>query len=248
MQNKNSNILNIAVKNYGECGFCTDPDNQETLSIPWDIWCQWIFISQNMGNKEWGAAFWVKDKKVTRFAIPKQEVTATECEFKEELGGNGMVHSHHDMGAFHSSQDDQHGRNLYEYSIVVSGKSYEATKRVKLPCGAFGYVKVQLRIFDYPKLALDNISEKKTERLFEIPDRPGLQQSEIDAIGCYACIDYKCKSCNFGLGGGFNQLPFCELCEQCGDCQRCEPLLTYLSNYPEDKEKLKHLAGEDALR
>ena len=244
MQSKNSNILNIAVKNYGECGFCTDPDNQETLSIPWDIWSQWLFISQNMGNKEWGATFWVKDKKVIRFVIPKQEVTATECEVKEELGGNGMVHSHHDMGAFHSHQDDHHARNLYEYSVVVSGKGYEATKKVKLPCGAFGYVKIQLKVFDYPKLALENISEKK----LEISGDTITRQNEIDDIGCYVCRDYKCKSCHFNFSGAYNVLPFCELCEQLGDCRRCEPLLTYLSNYPEDKEKLQHLLNEEASR
>ena len=95
---KKSNILEVKIKNYGECGFCTERDNQETLKIPWNIWSQWLYISQCMGDKEWGAVFWVKDNTITGFKIPKQEVGSVDCEFKEELGGDGIIHSHHDMG------------------------------------------------------------------------------------------------------------------------------------------------------
>ena len=58
---KRSNILDVKIKNYGECGFCSDHDHKETLKIPWSIWSQWQYISQRMGEKEWGAVLGVKD-------------------------------------------------------------------------------------------------------------------------------------------------------------------------------------------
>ena len=70
---KKSNILEVRIKNYGECGFCSEHDDQDILRIPWDIWSQWKYISQCMQDKEWGAVFWAKDNTVTSFKIPKQE-------------------------------------------------------------------------------------------------------------------------------------------------------------------------------
>ena len=126
---KKNNVLDVAVKNYTECGFCGEQKNTAFLLISWEIWCKWQFISQKMQDKEWGGVFWVQEDTITKFKLPKQEVTSTECSFKEELGGDGIVHSHHNMEAFHSAQDDAAARNLYAYSIVLSNsKGYEATK------------------------------------------------------------------------------------------------------------------------
>ena len=76
---KKSNILEVKIKNYGECGFCSDRDNQEVLKIPWSIWSQWMYNSRLMQDKEWVAIFWVKDNTITSFKIQKQEVTSVEC-------------------------------------------------------------------------------------------------------------------------------------------------------------------------
>ncbi|MDP2904752.1 MAG: Mov34/MPN/PAD-1 family protein [Candidatus Omnitrophota bacterium] len=188
---KKSNILEVKIKNYGECGFCTDKDNQETLKIPWDIWSQWMYISQRMGGKEWGAVFWVKDNAVTSFKIPKQEVGSVECEFKEELGGDGIIHSHHDMGAFHSSQDDVHARNLYTYSIVIANsKGSIATKRVKLPCKGFGYIKIQLQLVGLPEIDLSKISEKTRELIPE-----AISDFEDNDSPCNTCQSGSCENC-----------------------------------------------------
>ena len=164
MLNKNSNVLKVETKNYGECGYCYQAEKQ-TLNVPWEVWSQWAFISQSMGNTEWGGVFWLAGDTITSFKIPAQEVTGTECEFKEELGGDGIVHSHHSMSAAHSSQDDHHARNLYDYSIVLSSRGYEATKRIKLPCGGFGYIRVELRLIDCPEIDLTkvNLKEQKPE-------------------------------------------------------------------------------------
>ena len=261
---KKSNILEVKIKNYGECGFCSDRDNQEILRIPWSIWSQWIYISRIMQDKEWGAIFWVKDNTVTGFKIPKQEVTSVECEFKEELGGDGIIHSHHDMGAFHSSQDDHHARNLYTYSIVIANsKGSIATKRVKLPCNGFGYCNVLLELVELPAIDLSKIREKTRELAMEVS--PEAQESEnpcqtchtgdcencflfdMSFIACETCDTFKCKSCK--ITGGLDTrdvLPFCELCNYSDNCASCEKTTKYLENYPEERRRLQTPAESQA--
>lgn len=259
---KKSNILDVTVKNYTECGFCEDAGKKEVLSISWDIWSQWIYLSQRLGSKEWGAVFWVKDNAVTHFKIPKQEVTSTDCEFKEELGGDGIVHSHHDMGAFHSGQDDRHARNLYAYSIVLSNaKGYEATKRVKLPCGGFGYTGVELKLVNFPDIELSKIAEKpafetyapgekQKELGFNQHDSPcekctthdcgSCKFTDVTPLPCDNCISLKCRECQFTFGGTVDMLPFCNFCED-ELCSQCVKLAKYLTNYPEEKQNFEYL-------
>jgi len=254
---KKSNILEVKIKNYGECGFCSGQDFKETLKIPWNIWSQWMFISRLMQDKEWGAAFWVKDNIITGFKIPKQEVTSTECEFKEELGGDGIIHSHHDMGAFHSSQDDAHARNLYTYSIVIANsKGNVATKRVKLPCGGFGYCNIELKLVELPAIDLSKISEKAGELSPEASftaqetENPceSCQTGDCDTCGlldtpfmaCASCDTFKCRSCKITCGlDTRNVLPFCELCNYSDNCASCEKIAKYLKNYPEERGHLQ---------
>ena len=170
---KNSNILDIDIKNYGECGFCKE--NKEILNVDWNIYSQWLFLLRKMENKEWGGVLTIKDKIITEFKIPEQEVTSTECEFKEELGGNGIIHSHHNMGAFHSSQDDNHARNLYEYSIVISNEGIIAIKRRQLPCEGFGYTEVEVQIINPPNIELNKIKAKTCDIFY-----PSTNLSEYD--------------------------------------------------------------------
>ncbi len=264
-KSKKSNILEVKIKNYGECGFCTDKDHQETLNIPWSIWSQWMYISQRMGEKEWGAVFWVKDNTVTSFNIPKQEVTQVECEFKEELGGDGIIHSHHDMGAFHSSQDDAHARNLYTYSIVIANsKGSIATKRVKLPCNGFGYVKISLQLVELPEIDFSKITEKASmfvpEASFEFQGAghpcDNCQTGDCELcyaehnshyVACETCDIFRCKSCKATAGLDIRGvLPFCESCNGSETCASCERITKYLKNYPEERGRLQTSAESQA--
>ncbi len=268
LEGKDSNVLGVKVKDYGECDYCSDKDNQETLKIPWSIWSQWLYVSQHMKDKEWGAVFWVKDSTITGFKIPRQEVNSVECEFKEELGGDGIIHSHHDMGAFHSSQDDHHARNLYVYSIVITNsKGSLVTKRVKLPCKGFGYVKVELRLVDCPDMDISRITEKELfspmfsakERHKELGfkdemlpcDRCVTQDCQNCAhfytgfFPCDSCIGFKCKECQQTRGIDISTtLPFCDFCEDCESCSSCGKLGKFLENYPEEKKRFEHLLAE----
>ncbi len=156
-----NNILDVKVKSYADCGYCKDTDNEEGLTVPWEIYSRWLYLCNQFQDKEWGGIFTVLDSVASDFLIPKQEVGTASVEFSEELGGNGIVHSHHNMGAFHSTQDDNHCRNLYDYSVVLTnGKGYVATRRRELPCGAFGYVDVKLLVSGIPEnLDIDKITE-----------------------------------------------------------------------------------------
>jgi len=189
---KDSNVLGVSVKNYGECSWCCDKDNIETLNVPWSIWSEWLLLSSQMGNNEWGAVFWVKDKTITHYKIPKQEVSPVEVEFKEELGGCGIVHSHHNMDAFHSSQDDAYARNLYDYSIVLSNKTpYVATKKVSLPCGGFGYIELTIILSDKPQLDLALINKKKHSALTEEwPEKEMQQKLMYEELPPENCFEY----------------------------------------------------------
>ena len=156
---KDSNILKVEVKNYGECAWCRE--NKVILNVPWNIWSIWLYLSSKMGNKEWSGVYDIENNTIVNFRLPEQEVSSGEVEMKEDLGGKGIVHSHHNMGAFHSSQDEKYCRNLYDYSIVLSNNNgYDATKKIKLPCGAFGYVKVELNIIGIPNIDTSKIKEK----------------------------------------------------------------------------------------
>ena len=266
---KKSNVLEVKVKNYQECGYCLDTDNREVLKIPFLVWSQWIYISQKMGDKEWGGVFWVKDNAISHFKIPKQEVTSVECEFKEEIGGNGIVHSHHDMGASHSPQDDRHARNLYDYSIVLSNRAgYEATKRIKLPCGGLGYVKIELHLVNCPDIDLSKIRESSTiESSSLIRDRGQIDSGLADypcdecvthdcercqlldasAIPCDRCRSFKCKTCHLTAGRNIEGvIPFCDFCGDIDECDSCEGLAQYLANYPEEKKYFEYLYDNKA--
>lgn len=190
---KNSNILDVETKHYSECGFCKE--KEEVLSVSWDIYSQWLFLLRKMEDKEWGGVLTIKDKIITEFKIPEQEVGRTECEFKEELGGEGIIHSHHSMGAFHSGQDDEHARNLYDYSIVISHQGIISTKRRKLPCGGFGYTDVKIEVIDLPNIDLSKIKDKsyitsysEYNDSFPFGNFPK-KEKEVDYIGqCNSCL------------------------------------------------------------
>ncbi len=207
---KNSNILDVKVKSYNECGYCSDPENRIELNVPWEIYTEWLYLSNQVGEKEWAGVFTIKDGTVADFKIPEQEISSASVEFKEELGGNGIVHSHHGMGAFHSGQDERHCRNLYDYSIVVSnGKGYVASKRIELPCKAFGYLDVELIITGIPAgIDLSKITEKVYKQPEHnqnsqyhhpdlIPDDPVIEDITIDDMPCFGCTLPNCNECPF---------------------------------------------------
>ena len=161
---KNSNILDVKTKNYGEkCGWCEDETEKEEIRVPIEIYCIWMTLMIKMGNKEWGGTYDVVDGMVSNFRIPRQNVSGAECEFLEDLGGNGVIHSHHTMGSFHSGQDERHCRNNYDCSIVISDSAILCTRKVTLPCSGFGYKKMTVLITGCPEIDMAKFEEKKIE-------------------------------------------------------------------------------------
>jgi len=151
------NILDVESLEYLNCDWCKRKDDIRILKVPWSVWATWLQISIDMGNLEWTGVYDVVGDTLCNFRIPKQTVSSTACEILEDLGGNGIVHSHHTMGAFHSGQDDKHARNLYDWSIVISSSGYDASARVRTPCGGWGHKSVVLEILDMPLIDMDKI-------------------------------------------------------------------------------------------
>ena len=168
------------------------------------------------------------------------------------------------MGAFHSSQDDAHARNLYTYSIVIANsKGSIATKRVKLPCNGFGYVKISLQLIELPAIDLSKINEKTRELIpevsseFEESENPcdtcqtgaceNCQHIGMPYLVCQACDIFKCKTCKQTAGLDIRGvLPFCEICNGGETCSSCERIAKYLKNYPEERGHVQTPAESQA--
>jgi len=96
---------------------------------------------------------------VKGYYVPRQEVTATSCEAKELFDPSrwvGIAHSHHDMGAFHSSID-QNGVDNAAVSVVMSAHgNWSAKLATQLPCGKLGVVNanVSTELYETPTFVL----------------------------------------------------------------------------------------------
>lgn len=97
--------------------------------------------------------------EVSRFYIPEQYRDGTSCELvaEDEVVADkvGVLHSHHNMGAFFSGIDDMKLNRRFPLSVVISlrargrrmrddekmlGFAYEATGTRVLPCGSLGRI------------------------------------------------------------------------------------------------------------
>jgi hypothetical protein len=163
-----SNILGIKQNNHTDCGYCKT--KKEILKIPFAIFNEWLYIIRHFSSLEWGAVFDVADGVVTGYRIPEQEVTSVEVKFNEDLGGNGIIHSHHSMEVSPSHQDDKELRNQTTWSIILSFTDYYACKRVKLPCGDYGYIPVEIILIDVPELSLSKVKLNNRIQMYKDKD------------------------------------------------------------------------------
>ena len=187
---KSNNILGVEVKNYKDCDWCKDKN--EEIQVPFEMMSAWLFLLYKFGDSEWAAVLKIKDEKIVDWEIPEQEKSSVTVEFCDGKGYNGLLHSHHRMGSFHSSQDDTQGRNLYDYSFVISTSGLIGSKRTKLPCGGFGYKDLNLVLVGIPEnLKLDRIKEKKFDSYhswWQDTDKKGVPEVGEDEL-------YPCDCC-----------------------------------------------------
>ena len=114
-------------------------------------------LTEEMGSEEWLAyligkkfddGFYIQDLRV-----PKQSVGAATVEVDEPDNSPdviGTVHSHHNMGSFHSGTDNEYLVGNHELTLVYSNSGKYACKvRMALPCGHY-YAKETEVIIDYP--------------------------------------------------------------------------------------------------
>lgn len=128
---------------YSKCEMC-DEELPSAIYLEQQDYMLLLALARSQ-NKEWLMTCNFNEEtgyiKLAETAYyPKQEVTAASCEAKEEAPGNCLIHSHVDMGAFHSGGEkgDTHYRNGFVVSLVINrkGEMY-ATRKFSLPCGGF---------------------------------------------------------------------------------------------------------------
>lgn len=118
---------------------------------------------------------------VKYFSVPKQSRGGAHADMKElDLPDDvvGVMHSHHNMGAFFSKTDENELNPRFPSSIVVAvannnlGFNYQATGKVVLPCGALGVVTFVLSVAG-------------VERFIREPRRGFQHDIEVeDLLGC----------------------------------------------------------------
>lgn len=94
---------------------------------------------------------------VERITVPQQYRSGGHAEMTElDLAADvvGVMHSHHQMGAFFSGTDRNSLNPRFPTSIVVAidrsnlGFEYQAEGKVKLPCGSLGVVPFKVSVAD----------------------------------------------------------------------------------------------------
>lgn len=117
-----------------------------TLTFPADVWATWQTATRVNPNLEILALFNVTDGRVVDFEIPPQEIEAAACTLGIVNGHkDGCIHSHHSMGANMSSMDRDTVLPNYQYSAVTNHQgAIEAFERVQLPCGGWGFKKLEV--------------------------------------------------------------------------------------------------------
>ena len=121
-----------------------------------------------IGDVDEDDEFYIRD-----MVIPVQEADSSSVEVKEypEDVQNiiGVMHSHHNMGAFFSGVDDEFINANHAVSIVVTNKEWKITGRIKTPCGEAKRVEAEMDIVnppvdgmdDFLKVADSNVKKKE---------------------------------------------------------------------------------------
>lgn len=153
----------------GECGVCNPP----VVTMSSKVEDKVMALMAKYPHTEWlgyllGDGFHIED-----MIIPKQEVSVAAVEVKEFPQDMpniiGVIHSHHNMGNFHSSTDNEYLVGNHNVSIVAtSDGKFEVKARVLTPCNKLLVRKVEVSMVreriatdQFVKEAEGQIEEKK---------------------------------------------------------------------------------------
>jgi len=140
------------------CHKCDHLDAQAKPKLTWppDLWDAWRTITRVNMDLEVLALFRVdKDNLVTELEVPEQEVEQAACKvLKQDGHWDGMIHSHHNMGAFMSGDDKATLMPNYRFSMVTNHKGEVLTfEKIDLPCGGIGFKEVETLVQLRPEAA-----------------------------------------------------------------------------------------------
>lgn len=108
-------------------------------------------LMEKYSNIEWLAYLLGKDLHVEDIFVPNQKVSSgsvnnIDCKEFNTLPIVGVIHSHHNMGAFFSHTDDSYINQNHDISIVVSKNGPKGQVRWKTPCGAVKTVDAKIKL------------------------------------------------------------------------------------------------------
>ena len=139
-------------------------------------------LTERMGNKEWLAYLHGEKGKgyyfIRSLEVPEQEVTATSVEVLKPKDALGTIHSHHNMGVFHSGTDDKFVGGNHALTIVCDNDNkYKAKIKMVLPCKASVLIDADVvietpedkAVDEFVENAIKNIKEKHYEVVYTQP-------------------------------------------------------------------------------
>lgn len=150
-----------------------------TITFPADVWATWQAATRVRPELEILGLFSVgEDGRVTDLVIPRQEIEGGSCTLLEQNGHHdGMIHSHHNMGAFFSTMDKETALPNYRFNVVTDHKGgYEAAERITLPCGGYGFVDLNIAVEYAPEAAA------LRDHVLAVCQPPNKQEKKVEPI------------------------------------------------------------------
>lgn len=151
-------------------------------------------LMKKFTNIEW-LAYLIGDKDsrfVEDIVLPLQEVSAGAVHVTGPQPSEkviGVIHSHHNMGAFFSGTDDAYINANYDISVVIAHSGMKSQVRWITPCGykvvSDGEVKVQKEdLFNEDEFlkGVDQVVTKYSTRVIVNPIKPNFATYNIDDI------------------------------------------------------------------
>jgi hypothetical protein len=159
------------------CPMMTSMENEHLVRIPHDMYQNWIWLCLRF-DTEWIAYLkgtqdpTTKVWSITEMYFPKQKANSSHVDAADgevQEGTIGSVHSHVSMGAFFSTEDENHFNHPVEMVINREGKMAICV-RLPLECGRFSRVKTKCLLIGNDTcqaLATDLESKLTEDRSFQ---------------------------------------------------------------------------------
>jgi len=145
-----------------ECGMINK--KAKTIHITQQVMKKIKTLLHYLPQLEWLGYLTIENNIITDITIPSQEVSFASVEVITPSDYDGIIHSHHKIGAFHSLTDLEGGDANNQISLVIDNKrNIVGIERVELPCGAYCFREIKVEeISDFDKEWYEKIKQNIT--------------------------------------------------------------------------------------